>query len=359
VKVEQRQRLAGDASEHASCSGARVSLRRLLCLTACIAASGCGGGSPSSPSALESILEFVFRGETVSAIDGSPFGRVIVKIGSQVTQSDENGRFDVPNLREGSGTIVISGGSIVERQRTVRIPASDTSREALIPASFDLAAFDEMLRGAGSLQRWTAAPARVILGKEMQFDNMVSDDVYHAAAESLSEVEIDLLAAHLTEGLALLTANTFTSFASIEIEYPATGARVNTLRPGHIVAGRYRGVQTLASTIGFGRWTISDASEVISGAIFLDRNFDRSSDRRRLLRIHELGHALGYRHVKTRTSIMNPAIGPEPTEFDRQAAAISFQRPPGNQSPDNDIVDGPRAGSGGIFGGRTLVCGGT
>jgi hypothetical protein len=61
--------------------------------------------------------------------------------------------------------------------------------------------------------------------------------------------------------------------------------------------------------------------------------------------------------VNARTSIMNPAIGPEPTEFDRQAAAISFQRPPGNQSPDKDVVDAPRPPSSGIFKIRTLACG--
>ena len=33
---------------------------------------------------------------------------------------------------------------------------------------------------------------------------------------------------------------------------------------------------------------------------------------------------------------MNPAIGPEPTEFDRAGAIIAFARPVGNKSPDVD-----------------------
>jgi hypothetical protein len=70
--------------------------------------------------------------------------------------------------------------------------------------------------------------------------------------------------------------------------------------------------------------------------MYLDRDFDRNDSRRRLLRIHELGHALGWQHVTSRTSIMNPAIGPEPTDFDRAGAVIAFQRPPGNRSPDTD-----------------------
>ena len=31
--------------------------------------------------------------------------------------------------------------------------------------------------------------------------------------------------------------------------------------------------------------------------MFLDRDFDKNDNRRRLLRIHELGHALGLMHV--------------------------------------------------------------
>jgi hypothetical protein len=80
--------------------------------------------------------------------------------------------------------------------------------------------------------------------------------------------------------------------------------------------------------------------------MFLDRTFDRDDERRRLLRIHELGHALGYLHVGSRLSIMNPAIGPEPTTFDRQGATIAFQRMPGNVPPDSDptAIAGPGGG---------------
>lgn len=48
---------------------------------------------------------------------------------------------------------------------------------------------------------------------------------------------------------------------------------------------------------------------------------------RRLLRTHELGHALGFNHVKSRLSIMNPRIGPEVTALDRQIMMLAFQRP--------------------------------
>jgi hypothetical protein len=79
--------------------------------------------------------------------------------------------------------------------------------------------------------------------------------------------------------------------------------------------------------------------------MFLDRDFDKNDSRRRLLRIHELGHALGYQHVKSRTSIMNPAIGPDPTDFDRAGSIVAFQRQPGNRSPDVDPTGGVRLSS--------------
>jgi len=70
------------------------------------------------------------------------------------------------------------------------------------------------------------------------------------------------------------------------------------------------------------------------------------------LRIHELGHALGYQHVTARPSIMNASIGPEPTDFDRAGATIAFQRLPGNRAPDADPVGVTRLSSVSEGGGR-------
>ena len=56
----------------------------------------------------------------------------------------------------------------------------------------------------------------------------------------------------------------------------------------------------------------------------------------RSLRVHELGHALGYRHVTAALSVMNATALLEPTAFDRDATRIAFDRQPGNRSPDVD-----------------------
>jgi hypothetical protein len=316
-------------------------------------ASACGGGSPSAPTTTEPGSLLSYRGETVSAIDGTPIAGVAVKVGTHAAVSDNLGRFEVMNLQEGAEIMTLSGSSIVERRRNVAIPA-DVTKETLIPSAFDLEAFDEMFRGTGQLQRWTSAPALVVLGSVMQYHSIGADE-YQATSEQLTDDEVTLLVQHLTEGLSLLTGNKFASFSSVDVERPASGKRVNTLRTGAIVAGRYRGVQSLATTIGLGRWSNNgDTAEIVGGALYLDHNFDRSNEARRLLRIHELGHALGYLHVTKRTSIMNPAIGPVPTDFDRNAAMIAFARMPGNQSPDNDVADAPRS-PGGIFSVRGIA----
>ena len=79
--------------------------------------------------------------------------------------------------------------------------------------------------------------------------------------------------------------------------------------------------------------------------MFLDRDFDRDDSRRRLLRVHELGHALGYQHVENADVDHESGDRPEPTDFDRAGALIAFQRPVGNKSPDVDPANGGRVAS--------------
>jgi hypothetical protein len=242
--------------------------------------------------------------------------------------------------------MTVRGSGIVERRTTLIGPSGDRARLPLIPASFDLAAFDEMFRSSNErLTRWTTRPALVVLGSVMTYRNGAGTE-FEASGEHLTDDEVAQMVADLNEGLALLTGNTYTAFASVSVERPPSGTRVNVLRDGHIVVGRYDGIVSLANTIGYGQWSERGEGVVGGGAMFLDREFDRNDARRRLLRIHELGHALGYLHVRSRTSIMNPMIGPEPTVFDRQATAVAFQRPPGNRAPDTDP-------SGGIFASTT------
>jgi hypothetical protein len=334
-----------------------TTMPRLLITVLVVSVAACGGGSPTEPSNSTSSPTTV-QGQTISAIDGTPLPSLSVKVGGRFPiTADGSGFFRVDVGNQSTQTTVIDGNAVVSRE--TRMAASESpTRVSMIPASFDLRAFDEMFRTSNAqLQRWTARPALVILASVMDYRNN-SDQNFSATGEQLTDAEIEQLKAHLTEGLALLTGNTYTTFASIEIERPSGGSRVNTLRAGQIVVGRYNGIQNLVKTIGYGMWSEQPNGSIGGGSMYLDRNFDHDDNRRRLLRIHELGHALGYQHVESRTSIMNPSVGPEPTEFDRMGALIAFARPVGNKSPDIDPASMVLSASsgGGRWVGPTTQC---
>ena len=303
-----------------------------------VAASACGSSAtPTSPTSPASVSEThaILLGQTVDAVTGAATANVIVQApGGLTATSDANGLFQL-DANSGSIRARLQGSGIVDRDATLRLDASGRTRLSLIPSTFDLAAFDEMFRASRArLQRWTTRPSLVIIASVMDYQTDADSDV--ATAERMNDDEVARMTADLTEGLTLLTGGTFTSFASVEVERPSAGVRVPVLRTGKIVVGRYNGVATEPGRVGYGRWFESSDGSIAGGAVFLDARFDQSDARRRLLRIHELGHALGYNHVTKRPSIMNAMIGTEPTDFDRAAAVIAFQRPIGNQSPDVD-----------------------
>lgn len=292
-------------------------------------------------------------GQTVIALDGSAAAGVSVQVGARrPVTSDANGHFEIEVGNPGTYQTTIRGEAIVERQTSLFGPTAERAKLSLIPAGFDLAAFDEMFRTSnGRLTRWTSRPSLVLLASVMAYRNGGGRE-FEATGEQLREDEVEEMKAHLTEGLALLTGNTFTAFQSITVERPSAGTRVDVMRQGQIVVGRYEGIVTFVNTIGYGQWSELSNGTVVGGSMFLDRDFDRDDARRRLLRIHELGHALGSLHVESRTSIMNPSIGPEPTDFDRAAAIIAFQRPPGNRAPD---IDPTTSGAPGVTTGEWKV----
>ena len=186
---------------------------------------------------------------------------------------------------------------------------------------------DEALRGvAGRATRWLEAPTLLILTSVMDYEGGTRTE-YQATADRLSDEETNALIADLTAALTALTGSTFTRFADVRLESTPAGATTNVMRPGQIVVGRYRGVRDQLNTIGVGG-RFRSGGAIKAGTVFLDADYDRSSSKRALLRTHELGHALGYDHVDSRPSIMNPRIGAEITEYDRRAALVAFREEP-------------------------------
>jgi len=233
----------------------------------------------------------------------------------------------VPWLVIGAATRALAGfdapiAIAFDRAVDSRIPAIPSFRSP----SLDRQALNEMFRGAkGQVQRWSVAPELVVLGAVMEYRDGERAD-YLATGTRLSDTEVDQIVIDLTKSLALLTGNRFEGFSRIVREWPSPGQSIRVSRSNRIVVGRYEGVRAQLNTIGLGGRASRADGTITAAAILLDEDFDRTSGLRRLLRMHELGHALGYNHVQSRVSIMNPRIGPEPTDFDLRAAALAFPR---------------------------------
>jgi hypothetical protein len=312
-----------------------------------LALAACSKDSPAGPSGQQTI-----SGQTLNVLDDAQAGNVTLQIGAINAQSDAAGFFEATVEDAGHYPAVMRGNGFVERRTSVSAPAGGL-RLSLIPAGFDLRAFDELCRTSNSrLQRWTARPKLAVVTSVLRFTGEETD-FFNATAERLSGGDVDGLIADLRGALALLTSGTWDDFEQIERENVSEGTVVSATRPFTIVVARYQGISEEKGVIGYGRWAEQGDGTVVGGSVYLDRGFDTNDGRRRLLRTHELGHALGYTHVTAQPSIMNPAMGPEPTDFDRQAVRIAFNRSPGNRAPDDD----PGFAGGGSSGGTTIRTG--
>jgi hypothetical protein len=276
-------------------------------------------------------------GRVVDALKDTGLAGVTVKgDGLTAAPSDGGGAFNAtasvsgPNPRP----VSVSGPGIVDRLTHLPVPGQNLF-VSLIPAAFDLPAFDQMFRDPG-LRRWTAAPPIAIERRALQYTDVdMSEGV--AVDDAMAETELQELISDLTWALPQLTGGTFSAFERVSHQSAETGARVTLLTPGQITVARVVGLEAATGRWGWGRWLYDDNGTVMGGIVMLDRDFERrATPSRRALRSHELGHALGYAHVSGRESVMNASGLTEPAPFDRDATRIAFQRKPGSRSPDVD-----------------------
>lgn len=279
-----------------------------------------------------------FTGMVVDIFSNQPLNGITVRadgIGETTAGPDGSFQFstsDSPQPR----TVVMTSPSTIERTTRLRIPGP-TATVSLMPSTFDLTFFNEMFRGSGGeLHRWVTAPQLVIQRRALVFTDLSSTS-YVGGTHVMTDDDVALLIADLEWALGELTAGTFTSFASVQVELADEGASVPVNRPGQIVIARYDGLTTATNFWGYARWAWNGLGEVTAAIVKLDRAFDSSGSQfRRSLRAHELGHALGYTHVTSRDSVMQSHGRTEPTPVDRDGVRIAFQRPPRNRAPDAD-----------------------
>ncbi len=309
-------------------------MRRLSAALISVSLVACSGGAsaPTGPGAAALTATVT----VTDAVTGSPVsGVTVVTAPLQAQPSSASGvmTISVERRSESPEIVTLNATGYLPRSFALKIPGA-AAAVTMIPASFNVTAFDELAR-VSRLQRWTTAPPLRVLTRTLRFTSL-DQSAAVAIDDVMTTTERDRLESDLVSGLSALTGNQFSAFASVTRETTAVDASADVLRDAVITVARYTGLTDATGFAGYARWQIRSDGAVIAGTIMLDRDFDRGgSPQVRLVRIHELGHALGYTHVTATTSVMN-VTAVEPTDFDRQATRIAFQRPPGNQRPDAD-----------------------
>ena len=282
-------------------------------------------------------------GQVTDALSGAGFPGVTIRIpevGEAASGADGQFSLEAEAL-DGRYRVNASGVAVVARETTLLFPGGP-ARVPLIPAAFNLVAFDEMVRqfgGVPALKRWLVAPALVVemslLDRAASIDPTtgVPNGIVIASDQQQSEAAVAELLANLTRALPLLTGGTFTEFSSVSRETTAAGSPVNLDRMGAITVVRYPGAGGDRCR-GYGAFAHFDDFEAAFGRVFLETCNDAALAP--ALHAHELGHALGYGHVSAMPSVMKAVVTGDITEFDRQATVIAYQRPPGNRAPDSD-----------------------
>jgi hypothetical protein len=299
----------------------------------------CSNGTPTQPSPTPGTpappAAFSTNATIVDAVTGVALAGV--SAGGADISGGPSGADGVLPIGSATGesmprSVTLTRSGSVTRSLSVRVPGTQIVL-SMIPSTFNLAAFDELLR-VSNLRRWTSAPPLRIQSRVVQFTS-VSAAQATGLTDVMSAAEMNRLEDDLTWALPRLTGDTFQMFAGVTRTTVDEGESMQVLNTGMITVARFQGLTAATGYWGYSRWQFQSDGTVIGGTIMLDQDFDSSSSPFiRSLRAHELGHALGYTHVTLITSVMNSNARTEPNTFDQQATRIAFQRSPGNVRPD-------------------------
>lgn len=329
--------------------------RSAITLVIVLVTAACGGESPTSPSAavmtslapgsastagVGALTMRSLTGQATDALSGVGVPGVTIRIqdvGDLL--ADATGAFLLESeAPDGRYRLTLSAPGVFDRQTTLVFPGQHAIFP-LIPTGFNLAAFEEMIRNFGEpgvLKRWTEPPALIVetslIDRDASLDaNGVPFETVIASDQQQSETAINEVIAQLTRALPLMTGGQFTAFSSVSTQTTAAGMPVTLETLGAITVVRYPSSDIRCR--GYGSFSYTQDYVAVAGRVLLQAC---TGPLAQAVAAHELGHALGYGHVAAQPSVMAPTVTVDVTEFDQQATAIAYQRPPGNRSPDID-----------------------
>jgi hypothetical protein len=305
----------------------------------------CGGG-PAAPPPPNPGPGVTIEGRVSNVFDDAPVNSTLTVSGLPggpvTTTTDAAGRFSI-SASAGTFPVAVTAGGYVERRTSV----SSTSGPAflsLIPASFDLVTFDQFARGmpgnaVPGVVRWVERP-RLMLYEQVLAD--CTGGFGTIAGPALDAHVLTDAIETLRHALAALTGGLFDDFAEV-VRYVGQVGEIVVFRELH-GTGTIHAAECLSVANGQDgqadllRDLPSGGYRAIMGVALWTHS--TTGGRRRLVQMHEFGHALGLWHTFTPVpSIMSfhsAGYSEEITVFDRQAGHVMYRRPPGNRSPDVD-----------------------
>ena len=296
-----------------------------LALAAFVGCSG-GGGGPVGPDPAPSMAgsSVEIRGRVVDQVTGVPLDGIRVSAGGVSTWTDTDGRF---LLQAPGGThVTFSGSGYYDRVASL---AGSAGRFALVPRTFDMAAFNDVARdhSTGTL-RWLASPAVYVDVRPHAF----------AAGGDVPAEWVEQVAALAPQFVSQWTGGALSPRSvTVGSDPPAPGT------PGTLVILFDEDAARYPSASSAGTATPSHDGDGVIQSATVRLRFSRlagasAAISRQAVLGHELGHALGLAHMDGGTASMMAGIvrTPELTAFDRAAGALLYSRLPGTRADDRD-----------------------
>lgn len=327
---------AGTAQVHAQAAGYESKSATVVLASSEVVLDMALTATPAPPAPTPPPLpSFVTLARILDALGGQGVSGVQVEHAQIVsTVSDASGNLQLSSSSTIDGTALrFAGTSIVNRDTFLRVPGADVT-VSVIPAGFDLVAFDQIARQPAT-KRWMSPPSLVVEHRVLQYSDLDATTL-RASADVRPEGDVNALVDDMTEALPELTGGVIGRFAGVAGRTAPADSDVSIAISGQITVFWVEGLLVGSGYEGFARWEFRDFV-LTGGVILLDSDRDRVPSAK-WLRYHELGHTLGYTHVTARPSLMAPSAQAI-TAFDREAGRIVYGRPAGNRSPDIDPDD--------------------